>query len=142
VGLKIGELGRATDTKVETIRFYERIGLMPAPERTTGNYRSYTIAHLQRLNFIRHARSLGFDIAEVRSLLSLSDQPERDCAQADRIASAHLGAVERKIVKLEALRGELTRVVGECRGGRISTCRVLEVLADHSLCTADHEGTT
>jgi len=140
VGLKIGDIARATDTKVETVRYYERIGLMPPPGRTEGNYRSYTAAHLKRLNFIRHARGLGFDIAEIRSLLDLSDQPERDCAEADRIATGHLGAVEAKIAQLEALRGELARMVGECRGGRAATCRVLEVIADHSRCLGDHVG--
>ena len=69
-GLKIGELGSATDTKVETIRYYERIGLLPVPSRTTGNYRSYTAEHVGRLGFIRRARELGFSIAEVRELLN------------------------------------------------------------------------
>lgn len=136
--LKIGDLARATDTKVETVRYYERIGLMPPPERTQGNYRSYTAAHLQRLNFVRHARGLGFDIAEIRSLLDLADQPERDCAEADRIASGHLSAVEAKIAQLEVLRTELQRMVGECRGGRAADCRVLEVIADHSRCMSEH----
>jgi Cu(I)-responsive transcriptional regulator len=136
--LKIGDLARATDTKVETVRYYERIGLMPPPERTQGNYRSYTAAHLQRLNFVRHARGLGFDIAEIRSLLDLADQPERDCAEADRIASGHLSAVEAKIAQLEVLRAELERMVGECRGGRVADCRVLEVIADHSRCMGEH----
>lgn len=138
MGLKIGDLARATDTKVETVRYYERIGLMPPPERTEGNYRSYTSAHLRRLNFIRHARGLGFDIAEIRSLLELSDQPAQDCAEADRIASLHLRAVEAKIGQLEVLRDELARMVGQCRGGQVATCRVMEVLADHSLCEHDH----
>jgi len=73
VGLKIGELRRATGTKAETIRFYEKIRPMPPPERTGANYRSYIEAHLKRLNFIRHARGLGFDVAEIRSLLDLVD---------------------------------------------------------------------
>ena len=138
MGLKIGDLARATDTKVETVRYYERIGLMPPPERTEGNYRSYTPAHLRRLNFIRHARGLGFDIAEIRSLLELSDEPAQDCTEADRIASFHLRAVEAKIGQLEVLRDELARMVGQCRGGQIATCRVMEVLADHSLCEHEH----
>lgn len=138
MGLKIGDLARATGSKVETVRYYEQIGLMPAPERTEGNYRSYTTRHLQRLNFIRHARGLGFDIAEIRSLLDLADQPERDCAEADRIATGHLAAIEAKISRLEVLREELSRVVGACRGGRAATCRVLEVIADHSQCTGEH----
>lgn len=136
--MKIGELGRATRTKVETVRFYEKIGLMPPPARTTANYRSYGEAHLQRLAFIRHARGLGFDIAEIRSLLDLSDAPARDCADADRIASRHLEAVEAKLAQLEVLRGELARMVALCRGGQAAECHVLQVLADHSLCGAEH----
>lgn len=140
--MKIGNLARATDTKAETIRFYEKIGLMPRPARTGGNYRDYVDEHLTRLNFIRHARGLGFDIAEVRSLLDLADHPERDCAEADRIATGHLAAVEAKIAQLEALRGELVRMVGECRGGRAANCHVLEVIADHSQCASEHVGET
>jgi Cu(I)-responsive transcriptional regulator len=128
--MKIGELARATDTKAETIRFYEKIGLMPPPARTGSNYRSYSTAHLKRLNFIRHARGLGFEIVEVRSLLDLADNPDRDCAEADQIASGHLAAVEAKIAQLEALRGELARMVSECRGGRAAACHVLEVISD------------
>jgi Cu(I)-responsive transcriptional regulator len=136
--MKIGELARATGTVVETIRFYEKIGLMPPPARTGGNYRSYTPEHLRRLSFIRHARGLGFDVAEIRSLLDLSDKPTADCAEVDRIATGHLEAVERKIARLEALRGELARMVGVCRGGQVATCRVMEALADHSLCASEH----
>lgn len=136
--MKIGDIARATGTKAETVRFYEKIGLMPLPGRTEGNYRLYGDHHLKRLNFIRHARGLGFDIAEIRSLLGLVDQPERECAEADRIASGHLAAVDAKIGRLEALRGELIRMVGLCRGGQAATCRVLEVIADHSLCAIEH----
>ena len=136
--MKIGELAVAAATNLETVRYYERIGLMPPPARTASNYRSYGRAHLDRLVFIRHARGLGFDIAEIRSLLDLSDHPERDCAEADRIASAHLAAVEAKIASLAALRGELARMVGRCRGGQASDCRVLEVIANHARCTGEH----
>lgn len=136
--LRIGDLARATGISVETVRYYERIGLMPPPGRTQGNYRAYDRGHLERLNFIRHARSLGFDIAEIRSLLALAAQPATDCAAADAIASCHLTAVEAKIASLEALRAELTRFAGQCRGGAAADCRVLEVLADHRLCTGEH----
>ncbi len=136
--LRIGDLARATGTTVETIRYYERIGLLAKPARTDGNYRAYSDRDLKRLNFIRHARGLGFDVPEVRSLLDLSDQPERDCGEADRIATGHLVAVNAKIEQLELLRAELSRMVGDCRGGRAADCRVLEILGDHSRCTAEH----
>jgi DNA-binding transcriptional MerR regulator len=136
--MRIGDLGAATDTKVETVRYYERIGLLPPAARSASNYRCYTEAHRQRLDFIRHARGLGFQISEIRSLLALADDPERDCGEADRIASEHLRTVETKIARLNALRDELARMVGVCRGGQVSACRVLEALGDHSLCATEH----
>ena len=123
---------------IETIRYYERIGLLPAPARTDANYRSYGDAHRARLRFVRHSRELGFTIDEIRSLLDLSDHPERDCADADRIASAHLEQVEAKIAQLSALRDELTRIVGRCRGGLAGDCRVIEALGDHGQCGGAH----
>ena len=135
--MKIGELSRATGTNVETIRYYERIGLLPKPQRTEANYRNYAPAHVERLNFVRHARGLGFDIVDIRSLLDLADQPDRDCAEADRIATGHFAAVERKIGKLEQLRKELASMIQQCRGGQISDCRIMGALGDHSKCD-DH----
>jgi len=136
--LRIGDLARATGISVETVRYYERIGLMPPPGRTAANYRAYEHRHLERLNFIRHARSLGFEISEIRSLLALAAQPATDCAAADAIASRHLAAVEAKIASLQTLRAELTRFAGQCRGGTAADCRVLEVLADHAMCGGEH----
>ena len=136
--MKIGELSRATGTNIETIRYYERIGLLPAPDRTAANYRSYGDAHRSRLSFVRHSRELGFTIEEIRSLLDLSDHPERDCSEADRIATGHLEQVEAKIAQLATLRDELARIVGRCRGGLAGDCRVIEALGDHQLCEATH----
>ena len=136
--MKIGELARATGTPIETIRYYERIGLLPEPDRTAANYRSYGAGHRARLAFVRHSRDLGFTIEEVRSLLGLSDDPERDCGEADRIASRHLAQVEDKIAQLTLLRAELTRIVGRCRGGVAADCRVIEALSDHGGCAGAH----
>lgn len=136
--MKIGELSRATGTNVETIRYYERIGLLPEPARTAGNYRSYGTDHRARLVFVRHSRELGFTIEEIRSLIDLSDDPTRDCTEADRIASTHLAQVEDKIAQLSLLRDELKRIVGRCRGGLAGDCRVIEALADHSHCESQH----
>src|SRR5690242_9016972 len=113
--LSIGDLGKATGTKVETIRYYENVGLLPKPARTAGNYRSYTAAHLTRLGFIRRARDLGFSVDEVRALLQLSDDRDRGCDEVDAIAKAHLADVERKIADLEALRVELNGLIRQCR---------------------------
>lgn len=130
--LTIGHLARETGSKVQTIRYYEEIGLLPAPRRSTGNQRVYDDAHLERLAFIRHARELGFPLDAIRELLALSDRPEQSCERADRIASAHLKDVENKIARLMSLRAELQRMARSCRRGRIAECRVIEALADHS----------
>ena len=145
MGIKIGELSRATGTNIETIRYYERIGLLPKPHRTSGNYRNYAPGHVERLNFVRHARGLGFDIADIRSLLDLAEDPDRDCAEADRIATGHLQAVRAKLARLEQLQAELTRMIAQCQGGQVSDCRIIEALSDHASCLPDHsnaEGAT
>jgi len=136
--MKIGELARVTGTKAETVRYYERIGLLPKPGRTDGNYRDYGPPDQERLSFIRHARGLGFDIADIRSLLDLGEDPGRECADVDRIATGHMVAVERKLAQLEKLRDELARMIGQCRRGRIADCRVMQSLGDHALCDGDH----
>lgn len=136
--MKIGQLAQATGTKAETIRYYERIGLLPKPGRTDGNYRDYGSGDQERLTFIRHARGLGFDIADIRSLLDLAEDPGRDCGEADRIASGHLEAVELKIAQLQQLRGELGRMIKQCRGGQIADCRIMQALGDHGLCEGSH----
>jgi Cu(I)-responsive transcriptional regulator len=128
--LSIGALGRATDTKIETIRYYERIGLLPPPPRTgTGNYRSYTKDHLGRLSFVRRSRDLGFTLDQIRALLDLSDQRERECAAVDAIACEHLTEVERKIADLTALRRELQHLIGQCRHGTVAECGIIEALS-------------
>src|SRR3546814_11142191 len=102
--LTIGDLAKATATKVETIRYYERIGLLPAPARTQGNYRSYTDDHLRRLSFVRRSRELGFAIEQVRALLDLADQRDRYCAAVDAIAREHLDEVDHNLADLTAHR--------------------------------------
>lgn len=136
--LSIGTLSRRTGTKVQTIRYYEQIGLMREPGRTEGGQRRYNDADLDRLAFIRHSRDLGFPLDAIRELLDLTDHPERSCAEADEIARRQLIHVEQRIRRLEALKTELTRMIEECSGGRIAACRVIEVLRDHSECLTEH----
>lgn len=136
--LNIGQVADATGVTAKMVRHYEAIGLIPAPPRTAANYRSYGEAHRTRLAFVRHSRELGFTIDEIRSLLDLSDNPGRECSEADRIATSHLVQVEAKIAQLEKLRDELGRIVGRCRGGVAADCRVIEALGDHRLCDSDH----
>jgi Cu(I)-responsive transcriptional regulator len=136
--MKIGELSAATGTNIETIRYYERIGLLPPPMRSNSNYRRYETQHRERLAFVRHARELGFSIEDIRSLLDLSDNSDGDCTEADRIASHHLDQVEEKLAQLQGLRDDLQRMVGRCRGGLAADCRVIEVLGNHALCETPH----
>lgn len=127
--MMIGELAKRTGTKVNTIRFYEAIGLMHPAERTSSGRRTYDQSDLERLRFIRRSRRLGFDIDEIRSLLALSEQPERECAAVTEIALHHLAEVNEKISQLELLRDELSRVARLCAGGTVSRCRILEAMA-------------
>ena len=127
--MKIGEIAAATGVHVETIRYYEREGLVPPPARTASNYRSYTEAHRQRLIFIRRARDLGFSLVQVRELLDLADESDRSCVAVDEIARKHRAQVRAKIAELTALRQELDYMIGQCRHGSISECRIIEALA-------------
>lgn len=136
--ISIGELGRRTDVKAPTIRYYESVGLMPSPARTDGQQRRYGEAEVSRLAFIRHARDLGFEIGAIRELLTLSSQPDQSCAQADSIARRHMSEVDRRIGQLTALRSELQRMVDACGHGRLGDCRVIETLADHNRCQHAH----
>jgi len=125
----IGHLAKATDTKVETIRYYERIGLLAAPGRTQGNYRVYGGDALSRLSFIRRARDLGFSLDQIRNLLDLAGRAQGDCASVDVLATEHLAEIDRKLADLTALRRELAALVSSCRGGAIGACRILDALA-------------
>jgi Cu(I)-responsive transcriptional regulator len=129
----IGALARATGTKVETVRWYEKVGLLPAPARSTGNYRTYGEAHLGRLSFIRRARELGFSLDQIRALLGLVGQPDLPCEAVDAIAREHLAEVDRKIADLQALRRELDLLISQCGCGTVSECRIVEALAPHPL---------
>lgn len=130
----IGQISRDTGVKAPTIRFYEQIGLLPAPARSASNRRRYSTADAKRLRFIRHCRDLGFHVQDIRALLDLASQPQQSCADADAIADRHLNAVRRRIAQLTSLKNELERMVAKCGHGRVADCRVLESLDDHALC--------
>jgi Cu(I)-responsive transcriptional regulator len=125
----IGALGKMTGVNIETIRYYERIGLLPGAARTSSNYRVYGDTHVRRLTFIRKARDLGFPIETVRRMLALSDQPDRPCGEVDVLVVEQMREVERKIADLERLRAELDRLAHQCRGGLVSDCRIIEALS-------------
>lgn len=127
--MSIGELAKATKVKIVTIRYYEQVGLMPAPSRTEGNYRAYNTEHCNRLQFIRRLRELGFTLDEVRDLLRLSSEKSQPCDDVDRITNAHLATVEKKLRDLKKLASELRALSKRCKGGgRIAECRIIEAL--------------
>src|SRR6056297_1348907 len=132
--LSIGTLATRTGTNVQTVRYYEQIGLLPEPERTEGGQRRYGADDLTRLAFIRQGRQLGFTLDAIRELLDLSDNPKRSCSEVDLIARRQLRDVEHRITRLEALQGELTRMLDECSRGTVAECRVLDALRTHDGC--------
>jgi DNA-binding transcriptional MerR regulator len=138
--LTIGRVAEAAGCKVQTIRYYEQIGLLPRPPRSEGNQRLYDQAVIDRLTFIRHARELGFPLGAIRDLLSLVDHPDQSCEAADAIARTQLREVEQRIERLQALKLELHRMIDQCAGGRIADCRVIEALSDHALCRPGKHG--
>jgi len=139
VAFSIGVLSRRTAVKVPTIRYYEQIGLLPAAPRTDSNRRLYGQAEVDRLNFIRHSRELGFEIDDIRELLAMSEQPHSSCHKVDSIANGHLIEIDLRIASLTALKAELARMISECGHGRVCDCRIIEVLADHGQCRSEHQ---
>jgi DNA-binding transcriptional MerR regulator len=128
--MSIGQLGQKTGVNIETIRYYERIGLLPAPSRAANGRRLYDDASARRLAFVRHGRELGFEIAVIRAMLEMQETPDLSCAEVTRIAGDQLRAVESRIVRLTTMRDELARITRECAGGRMADCRIIETLAN------------
>ncbi|MEE3218364.1 MAG: helix-turn-helix domain-containing protein [Pseudomonadota bacterium] len=128
--MRIGELAQATGTKAETIRYYEREGILPYADRTDSNYRDYSKDHLATLTFVRRARELGFSMAQVRELLALSDRDDKPCQDVDRLARSQIDDVQRKIDDLTAMRDELSRMLAACDTDKIGQCRIVESLAN------------
>ncbi len=126
--LTIGRLAAAAGVNFETVRYYERIGLMPPPARTASRHRAYEAAHVRRLTFIRRARELGFSIEDIRALLALAEPSQASCAQAQEIAQAHLDDVRAKLADLAKLERILARTVARCSGGPAPSCPVLDML--------------
>lgn len=136
----IGEMAKTGNCKVQTVRYYEQIGLLPEPARSAGNQRIYNRAQRDRLHFIRHAREMGFPLERIREILALGDEPSHSCEEVDQIAREHLRDVESRIERLQSLRAELERMISECTANRVAECRVIEVLSNHELCLHDeHE---
>lgn len=129
--LKIGDLAKQIGCKVETVRYYEREGLLPAPVRSQGNYRLYGPSHVERLQFIRHCRSLDMTLEEVRALLGVRDAPEESCTAVNELLDQHIGDVGRRIRELQALEIQLTALRSRCQATQAAKdCEILKELSD------------
>ena len=129
VVLTIGQVARRAGVGVETIRFYEREGLVPKPPQTRAGYRQYPPDAVQRVAFIRRAKELGFTLAEVQQLLSLRVAPKRSCADVRDLAREKVATIENKIQDLLRMQEALKRLVRSCRGkGPTGECPLLEAL--------------
>lgn len=124
--MKIGELATRAGCDVQTVRFYEREGLLEAPQREASGYRRYAERHLQRLQFIRHCRSLDIPLPEVRELLRLAAAPEQSCAQVDSLLDTHIAHVRQRLKALRTLEKQLVALRGRCDGDPSHACAILE----------------
>ena len=129
--MKIGELAKAAQTQSETIRYYEREGLLPQAARSDANYRVYDASHLQRLAFIRQCRSLDMTLGEIRTLLLFKDAPEENCVEVDALLDAHICHVATRIDELKRLESQLKALRKQCASGQAGTeCGILSGLDD------------
>jgi len=128
-GLRRGELARQTGCNLETIRYYEKIGMMPDPPRTASGYRVYDDTHVARLRFILRGRELGFSIEEIRGLLSLVDRGTQTCAEVQLLTERHLADVRAKIADLKRIEKVLADTAAQCSGEEVPECPVLEAQA-------------
>lgn len=133
MNIKIGELAKRTDSTVETIRYYEKEGLLPEPSRSEGNYRLYREEHIERLQFIRHCRTLDMTLDEVRLLLRYRDTPEEDCGDVNALLDDHIHAVEVRMEELTQLKSHLIALREQCvRAAPAASCGILRALSDRS----------
>lgn len=126
--MRIGELACRTGVNIETIRYYEREGILPAPAREANNYRMYSDRHVRRLQFVRRARGLGFTLEEVRALLSMIDGGEYTCAEVKALGEQHLKDIQKKIADLHRMEHALSDLVAQCSGEQTPDCSMLETL--------------
>lgn len=126
----IGTLSKATGCKVETIRYYERVGVLPSPPRTEGGHRAYSEDHLKRLNFVRRSRELGFSLDKVRQMLRLVDGGNVTCEQVRELTLKHLQDVQEKITDLKRMEWTLKDTAARCVGGKAPDCPIIDSLFD------------
>lgn len=128
--MRIGELAEQTGCQVETIRYYERVGVLPEPQRGQNNYRYYGELHRRRLQFVRRCRDLGFSLDEVRTLLGMIDGGSKSCAEVEALARGHIEEVRAKLADLRKMESRLGDLVARCHGGNTPDCSFLEALFD------------
>lgn len=127
-GIPIGQMSRETGVNIETIRYYERIGIMPKPDRTSGGNRQYNQDQLKRLNFIRRTRDLGFSLEEIRGLFEMVDRKDFTCSEVHDLTVDHLASVRDKIANLKKLENALLAMASECSRGDVPECPILDTL--------------
>ena len=128
--LSIGKLSQQSGVNIETIRYYEKIGVMPAPGRSTGGFRIYEPDHLKRLSFVRRSRLLGFSLDEIRSLLRLVDGHGHTCAEVHALMLSHLAEIRRKIRDLRRLQRAMAEMAARCSGESVPECPIVDALFD------------
>lgn len=128
--MKTGQLSDKANCKIETIRYYEKIGLLPEPSRSDSGYRNYDEVHLKRLVFIRRSRELGFTIEEIRVLLQLVDGGGYSCADINAIAMEHISGIRQKISDLKKLEKTLSQIASQCSGDSAPECPIIDALFD------------
>ena len=126
--LSRGAMAKQTGVNAETIRYYEKIGLMPDPPRSGGGHRVYDETHLRRLSFIRRCRELGFTLDDIRGLLGLVDAGHYTCAEVRGRTTVHLRDVQKKLADLQNMEGVLIEMVAECEGGLVPDCPIIDAL--------------
>lgn len=136
----IGKVSELSGVHIETIRYYERVGLTPRADRGRNGRRAYDVSDGQRLAFIRHARNVGFDINAIRSLLALRGTPTESCSDASVLAKAQLNLVEQKIAQLSLLRQQLRRMILTCRNGAVADCQIMDGLFRTEFVTTKRDG--
>lgn len=143
MNIKIGELARRADCPAETIRFYEKEGLLPQPVRSDGNYRLYREEHLERLRFIRHCRTLDMALDDVRVLLRHRDTPGEDCARVNALVDEHIEQIEARMNELQQLKQHLTTLRKKCKAVKpTQSCGILQALSDGSCHTETNQEIT
>ena len=127
-GYAIGEMSRQTGVNIETIRYYERIGIIPKPDRTEGGNRQYSHSEMKRLSFVKRCRELGFSLDEIRALLEMVDRHDFSCAEVHEMTVSHLANINKKLSNLKQLEKTLSQMASQCSKGDVPDCPIIETL--------------